>query len=541
QKSKLLKVNHPAFIKQTLRTVAAYALGRRNRKQLYSKTYKTKQASNDLKPYVRLLYNEGFSEKALEDLITLHKTTTNKYTKRSTAWELALYYANKENEYFAEEALHYMNIAKEDVKDSRSLRQMTLVEVECLLRLNKQAQAEVLLQELLVTDEHPDILLALANIKNDINEKLTIINQVYKQFKLQPIYFSSVENASYDDLQTANEAKAILNETKISVILPAYNCEIGIQTAIESMRAQTWQNFELLIVDDCSTDETYKVAKQYEAQDERIKVLQTPANSGPYIARNIALKEATGRFVTVNDADDWSHAEKLAIQATHLLANPDIIANTSQLSRLTEDLQFYRRGTRGRYLFSNMSSLMFRREEVLEEIGYWDNVRFAADGEYKRRMTLAFGKDAVIDLETGPLSLPRQTETSLTGSSAFGYNGYFTGARREYVASFTHYHQKNKLYYPEIQIDRLFPVPTPMLPDRPNPKAYREVDVIFIADFHQLSRTCKKFILEDIEKNKQMGLTTGLVQLATYDTAKQRQFDIDIRHIIDGQQVQMLV
>src|SRR5699024_8695829 len=127
-KNKWLKMMHPASLKQSVRTLGAYALGRRNRKQLYSKTYKAKQASNDLKPYVRLLYNEGFNEKALTDLITLHNTTTNKYTKRSTAWELALYYANKENQYFAEEALHYMKIAKEQVKDGTSLRQMTLVE-----------------------------------------------------------------------------------------------------------------------------------------------------------------------------------------------------------------------------------------------------------------------------------------------------------------------------------------------------------------------------------------------------------------------------
>lgn len=541
QKSKWLKVIHPSSWKESIRTVGAYALGRRNRKQLYSKTYKTKQASNDLKPYVRLLYNEGFSEKALADLITLHNTSTNKYTKKSTAWELALYYANKENEFFAQEALYYMKIAKENEKEPKTLRQMTLVEVECLLRLNKHEQARNMLEALLKIDNHPDILLALANTEEDIDRKLAIINQVYKQFNLQPIYFSSEEETSYDDLQTANEAQPILKETKISVILPAYNCEVGIKTAIESMQAQTWQNFELLIVDDCSTDETYQVAKAYEAKDERIKVLQTPTNSGPYIARNIALKEATGDFVTVNDADDWSHAEKLAIQAKHLLKHPEVIANTSQLSRLTEGLQFYRRGTRGRYLFSNMSSLMFRRKEVLEKIGYWDNVRFAADGEYKRRMILAFGQEAVVDLPTGPLSLPRQTETSLTGSSAFGYNGYFTGVRREYVASFTHYHQKNKLYYPDIQTERLFPVPKPMLPDRPNPKTYREIDLVFAADFYQLSKRSKNLLLEDIAKNKQLGLRTGLVQLTTYNLSKQKQFDADIRQVIDGEQVQMLV
>src|SRR5699024_11366408 len=82
---------------------------------------------------------------------------------------------------------------------------------------------------------------------------------------------------------------------------------------------------------------------------------------------------------------------------------------------------------------------IFRREPVLEKIGYWDEVRFAADGEFKRRLIQAFGKEAVIDLETGPLSLPEQSSTSLTGSSAFGYAGFFMGARKEDVDSFTDY------------------------------------------------------------------------------------------------------
>src|SRR5699024_3730700 len=151
-------------------------------------------------------------------------------------------------------------------------------------------------------------------------------------------------------------------------------------------------------------------------------------NSGPYVARNIALKAAQGEFVTDNDADDWSHREKLAVQAAHLLESPQVIANTTELARLTSDFIFHRRVTRGKYIFSNMSSLLFRRKEVVERIGYWDEVRFAADGEFKRRLVQEFGKNAIVDLRTGPLSLPEQSRGSLTGSSAFGYAGFFMGA-----------------------------------------------------------------------------------------------------------------
>src|SRR5699024_11167570 len=148
------------------------------------------------------------------------------------------------------------------------------------------------------------------------------------------------------------------------------------EIAIESIVKQTWQNLELLIVDDCSTDDTLEIAESYAKKDKRIKVFSTPENSGPYIARNIALGEATGDFITVNDADDWSHEKKLEIQVNHLRANPTVIANTSAHARLTEQLTLYRRGTPGRYIFPNMSSIMFRREEVVEKLGYWDSVRF---------------------------------------------------------------------------------------------------------------------------------------------------------------------
>src|SRR5699024_12652116 len=75
--------------------------------------------------------------------------------------------------------------------------------------------------------------------------------------------------------------------------------------------------------------------------------------------------EATGEYVTVNDADDWSHAEKIATQVQYLIDYPTVIANTSEHARLTEEgLKLYRRGTPGKYIFPNMSSLMFRRKPV---------------------------------------------------------------------------------------------------------------------------------------------------------------------------------
>src|SRR5699024_12654199 len=127
-------------------------------------------------------------------------------------------------------------------------------------------------------------------------------------------------------------------------------------------------------------------------------------------------------------------------QREHLLHNECILANTSEQARLTESLQVYRRGNPGSYIFSTMSSFMFRKNAVMEMLGYWDSVRFAGDGEFIRRFIQQFGEAKLAYLKTGPLSFLRQSDVSLTSSSAFGYSGFFMGVRKEYKKSFKIYH-----------------------------------------------------------------------------------------------------
>lgn len=534
-----INIIHPRHVKQFIRTVGAYILGRRNRKQLYSKTYKQKQATNDLKPYIYALYNEGFITKVLSDLLRSYNETKNVYLKRAIGWELALWYANQQTADSATEAIPYLNDLKHEENNPHMVRKIAILEAECHTILQKKNVAKQVLLEACQTDIHPDLYLALANVESSLHQKLAWINQTLKHYDLSPIDCHD-EIAIYDHLRMKT-TQPLKDGPKVSVILPAYNSEEGIKTAIESILTQTWKNIELLIVDDCSTDHTLKVIEDYANKDSRIKVLSTKENSGPYVARNIALEEATGEFVTVHDADDWSHTEKIDIQVNHLMNHPNIIANTSEQARLTEDITFYRRGTPGKYIFSNMSSLMFRRKQVVESIGYWDTVRFAADGEFKRRLIKSFGKDAVVDLKTGPLSFPRQLASSLTGSSAFGYDGFFMGARKEYVESFSFYHQQaQNLYYPATQEKRLFPVPEPLLPKRH--LMTRSFDIVMVADFYQLQDRDANILIQELKRNKQLGLRTALVQMSHYDlTRKRKTFNQTIRSFIDGNDIQMVV
>lgn len=116
---------------------------------------------------------------------------------------------------------------------------------------------------------------------------------------------------------------------RVSVISIFYNASAYLAEALDSVLAQSFQDFELLLVDDGSTDMSSKIAKDYSARDpERIRYLQHPGNTnrGMSAARNLGLSEARGEFVAFIDADDRWAAEKLGEQVDLLDRMPEVDA-----------------------------------------------------------------------------------------------------------------------------------------------------------------------------------------------------------------------
>ncbi len=107
-------------------------------------------------------------------------------------------------------------------------------------------------------------------------------------------------------------------ENKVSIITPNYNCELFICKTIESVLAQTYSNWEMLIVDDCSTDNSYKIALEYSRKDSRIKVLRNNQRSGAAISRNNALEIACGEYIAFLDSDDLWEPNKLEVQLSFM-------------------------------------------------------------------------------------------------------------------------------------------------------------------------------------------------------------------------------
>lgn len=102
----------------------------------------------------------------------------------------------------------------------------------------------------------------------------------------------------------------------VSVIMPSYNTGRYIADSINSVLAQTYPHWELIIVDDCSTDDTDQVVAQF--TDPRIRYLKNEKNSGAAVSRNRALREAKGRFVAFLDSDDLWAPEKLQKQLSFM-------------------------------------------------------------------------------------------------------------------------------------------------------------------------------------------------------------------------------
>lgn len=107
----------------------------------------------------------------------------------------------------------------------------------------------------------------------------------------------------------------------ISIITPLYNAEKYIQATIKSIQKQTYANWELLIVNDASTDNSLEIVSEIALSDSRIKLITLSQNKGAAVARNKGIKEANGDFIAFIDSDDIWHKDKLKEQLNFMLNN----------------------------------------------------------------------------------------------------------------------------------------------------------------------------------------------------------------------------
>lgn len=112
----------------------------------------------------------------------------------------------------------------------------------------------------------------------------------------------------------------------ISIVMPVYNAGDFLVDSIESILDQTYDNFEFIIVDDASTDNSWQIIQTYAQKDNRIKAFQNDKNSGVSSTTNFAISKTKGQFIARMDADDVSFPNRLEKQLNFLQKNKDTIA-----------------------------------------------------------------------------------------------------------------------------------------------------------------------------------------------------------------------
>lgn len=128
---------------------------------------------------------------------------------------------------------------------------------------------------------------------------------------------------------------------EISVIMPAYNAEKYIAASIESVLNQTFKDFELIILDDASTDKTKEIVMSYAQNDSRIVYVQKQSNHGPATLRNEGILLAKGTFIALNDADDLSECTRFEKQIAVFNSQPNVAVCGSWILNFGENMDSF--------------------------------------------------------------------------------------------------------------------------------------------------------------------------------------------------------
>jgi glycosyltransferase involved in cell wall biosynthesis len=169
--------------------------------------------------------------------------------------------------------------------------------------------------------------------------------------------------------------------------MPVYNKETTLEGAIQSVLQQTYGNFHLVIIDDCSSDGTRDILKKYESFP-NITILYNDSNKGCYYTRNRGLYEFKDKewdIWTIHDSDDVSDINRFSVLLDEFISNPFLKGLKTTYIRKDYQTQEYHRKTDGEYDIYTGEGIAFYHRDVFNMLGYYDDTRFGGDTEYMRR------------------------------------------------------------------------------------------------------------------------------------------------------------
>lgn len=308
-------------------------------------------------------------------------------------------------------------------------------------------------------------------------EKLANLNRCFTEFGLQNLSLKNTDGCfEIGNLQTLpDHLKSLshgaqnlsIKNNSVTVLVTCYNAQDTIEYCLRSLLVQTWQDLDIVVIDDASKDNTCDILSAISKQDARVRLIQLPYNVGTYGAKSLGALWATGKFMTCQDSDDFAHPQKIERQVRPLMDDETLTVTTSHWLRMDKHGQCYVRQYYP-FLRQNPASPMFRREQVQKDTGLWHIVRTGADSEFFERLKLVYGKHS-IRVIAEPLTLASHRENSLMTSSEFGAYEYQSAVDRlDYWENWRLWHidtlsRRNLLKMPtlqqQLQQSNLFEVP----------------------------------------------------------------------------------
>lgn len=268
--------------------------------------------------------------------------------------------------------------------------------------------------------------------------KLKIENHISTQPNIKSKKSKSKKLNQSQTFKNINHPDQCLNRDsdRISIIMTNYNNEALIQRAITSVINQTHKNWELLIVDDASTDSSIDKILELANTDDRIRVFQNIEQCGTYWSKNSVISKTTGMYITMIDSDDYDLPNRLEKQFSKF-KNPNVVCVTclndrkvSEYSNITEKITL------------GYPSMMFRYE-VFSELGFYDTVKFGADSEFYDRVILFYGKRRISHIPEVLQISPRCSKglTSIIPERSKSRLKYLTAYRAWHNSDCDHYVQ----------------------------------------------------------------------------------------------------
>jgi glycosyltransferase involved in cell wall biosynthesis len=488
---------------------------------------KTGAVSTD---YVNDVVNKlwgGFSGLAVKELEEIGRDLEYTDAERLTAnYTLSRWYAALGSWELSRECLARL---EKDSAEFFNSKRVQLLLAEAYLNLSNVDSANAVVESALENKLDADFVCAKTNIlarelsgnSSKDQERLDTLNLIYEHFGLSKINMIDPEKGFvFGNIGYQSDGCKYQAGPKISVLMPVYNAEAFITVAVHSILGQTWQDLELIAVDDCSTDKSFEILTELAKSDDRLKVFRNEINQGAYPTRNRALSLASGDFITVHDSDDWSHPQMLEIQMGAMMSSPRLKITCSFMGRVRSDLSFILRPQRNNleYVHRSYPSLLIRRSD-LDVLGEWDAVSANADDELLQRARLLWGHNRIKDvMPQVPMSLFLVHEQSLTQQKGTSLNSLTFGIRHEYSRQAKYWREKHQetgnLKHTRTSRKDPFPIPAGLCPK--NWPRNDQYDLVIISDLSLLggTRRCNEaYIKAAIAR----GMRVGLFHWRRYD------------------------